>query len=217
VEDDNDEEEEEVCNEGVATAIAKVLPALRCLRKRAIMMEEGTEPQRKKFRLFNYDRAIMCINEDYLGPDALFSHYFERVCRVTRGIVEQILQVAGNATSFFTLQQHNKVTGKAGIRPEAKVLIALKQMVFGVAGIATTDYFQMSDMTARKCLKDLCKIISTSPELRSKYLRSPTRADTCQLSRMHEIEFGVPGCIGCLDCMHVYWRMHMSTSVAWTV
>jgi Plant transposon protein len=85
-------------------------------------------------------------------------------------------------------------------------LAALKQMAFGVAGIAFTDYFQMSDTTARKCLKDLCKIISTSPELCSKYLRSQMRADARQLSRMDEIDVGVPGCIGCLDCMHVYWR-----------
>jgi len=119
--------------------------------------------------------------------------------------VEVLLQVAGTSSSFFTLQQNN-VTGKDGIRPEAKILIALKQLAFGTSAIAFTDYFQMSDTTARHSMKELCNIISSSPELRGKYLRTPTKTDAKRLSRMHEVEFGVPGCIGCLDCMHVYWR-----------
>ena len=56
---------------------------------------------------------------------------------------------------LFCILQHNKVTGKEGFRPKAEVLIALKQMTFGTAGITFTDYFQMSDTIARNSMKEL--------------------------------------------------------------
>jgi Plant transposon protein len=204
--DEDDEDEDRNTAAPATTALVKAMPALRRLRKRALFKEQHGSPKRKKPAAFDYERAILCINQDYLGPDPLFGHYFERVFRVSQGIVEKIMQVAATTSDFFTRLQRNKCTGKEGIRPEAKVLIALKQLAFGVSGIAFADYFQMSDTTARKCMKDLCRIIATSTELRDKYLRSPMRADARRLSAMHEAEFGVAGCIGCLDCMHVYWR-----------
>jgi hypothetical protein len=145
----DEEEEEEVEDASICvpvTAIVKAMPCLRRLRKR-LLMDPDEAPQRKKPRLFDYQRAKLCIAQDYLGPDPFFGHYFERVFRVTRGIVEKLIQVDGSSSSFFT-QQQNKVTGKEGICPEAKVLIALKQLAFGVSGVAFTDYFQMSDTTA---------------------------------------------------------------------
>jgi Plant transposon protein len=202
--DDAEEGEEEQL---VSTlAIAEALPVFRRKQRRLKLASEnnGEEPVRKKPRVFDYEGAMNCVQRDYLGPDPLFGHYFERVFRVSRGIVERLIQVTGAASSFFQLQ-HNRVTDKPGIRPEVKILCALKQLAFGTSGTAFLDYFQMSDTTARKCLKDFAKIVATS-DLREVYLRSPTKADARRLSRMHEVEFGVPGCIGCLDCTHVYWR-----------
>jgi Plant transposon protein len=205
--DDEEEEEEERQSSLVSTlAIAEALPVLRRKQRRLRLVAEnnGEEPVRKKPRLFDYEGAMNCVQRDYLGPDPFFGHYFERIFRVSRGIVERLIQVTGAASSFFQLQ-HNRVTDKPGIRPEVKILCALKQLAFGTSGTAFLDYFQMSDTTARKCLKDFAKIVATS-DLREVYLRSPTKADAQRLSRMHEVEFGVPGCIGCLDCTHVYWR-----------
>jgi Plant transposon protein len=201
---DDEEEEEEQQSLVFTQSLVAALPVLRRKKRRFELGNNNNEPERKKPRKFDYEGAMNCIQRDYLGPDPLFGHYFERVFRVSRGIVETLMQVAGASSDYFTLQ-YNKVTGEPGIHPEAKVLIALKQLAFGTSGIAFLDYFQMSDTSARKCLKDLARIIATS-ELREKYLRSPTKADARKLSQMHEMEFGVPGCLGCLDCMHVCWR-----------
>lgn len=92
-----------------------------------------------------------------------------------------------------------------GIHPECKVLIALKSMAHGCAPSAFLAYFQTGQTTARDCLKKAAKIISHS-HLREEYLRSMTKADAMRVSAMHEQEFGVAGCLGCLDCMHVFWR-----------
>jgi hypothetical protein len=199
--DSDDEDDDEVPNIA-ATVIAEALPLFRRNKRRAEAANNGQAT--KKWRKFDYEGAMNNIQRDYLGPDPFFGHYFERVFRVSRGIVERLLQVAGASSSFFVLQR-NKVTGELGIRPEAKVLIALKQLAFGSSTIAYIDYFQMSDTTGRKCFKDLCKIIATS-ELREEYLGSPTKSDARRLSRMHEVEYGVPGCIGSLYCRHVRWR-----------
>lgn len=32
------------------------------------------------------------------------------------------------------------------------------------------------------------------------------KTDARRVAAMHHEEFGVDGCVGCLDCMHVYWR-----------
>jgi Plant transposon protein len=204
MDEDDEEEQEQLVHAKKAKALAKAMPILRRKQRRLLLANGDDPPVRKKPRRFDYDGAMNCIQRDYLGPDPFFGHYFERIFRVSRGIVEDLMQVLGNRSSFFTLQ-HNKITGLPGIRPEAKVLIALKQLAYGASGMAFLDYFQMSDTTARKCLKDFSKIISTS-HLREQYLRMPSKADAKKLSAMHEMEFGVAGCLGCLDCMHVYWR-----------
>jgi hypothetical protein len=94
--------------------------------------------------------------------------------------------------------------GEKSIYPEVKVLMALKVLAFGVSPSAFMDYFQMSDTTGRRCLKIFCRIIGHHPQLRQKYLREMSKADAMTVSTMHKEEFGVPGCIGCLDCMHVW-------------
>jgi Plant transposon protein len=146
----------------------------------------------------------LAIQEDYLGPQPQYERNFEHIFRVTRGIVEKVMQVAANYDLFFT--QRHFLTGEPGICPEAKVLIGLKQLAFGISCSGFVDYFQMGMTTGRICMKELAKAIANSPELREKYLRNMTTADTRRVSAMHEEEFGVPGCLGCLDCMHVFWR-----------
>jgi Plant transposon protein len=204
-------EEEEPDVESIARAVG----ILRRMRKRVFrgssVEGEGAEDthQRKK-KKYDYERAYRCVQYDYLGIDPLFEKQFDRVFRVTRGIVEQIIQLAGNSSEFFTHRQ--MATGEMGIYPEVKVLMALKTLAFGCSSAAFMDYFQMGTTSARECVRQLCRIISKSPTLRDKYLRKMNRNDAKKVSKLHENEFGVPGCIGCLDCMHVYWR---NCPVAW--
>jgi Plant transposon protein len=48
--------------------------------------------------------------------------------------------------------------------------------------------------------------------LRQNYLRGMSKSDAMVVSNMHYHEFGVRGCIGALDCMHVWWK---NCPVAW--
>jgi Plant transposon protein len=185
--------------EDAVTAIG----ALRRMRKRKEWEDNGEIVQKKT--KYKYQRARDCLYEDYLGPDPLFEKYFERVFRVTRRIVERLIQICGNGSGFFR-HSRNKVTGEPGIYPECKVLIALKQLAYGTSSTAFMDYYQMSDTTARKSLKLFCEIISKS-ELKDVYRRRMTKADARRVSQLHEANFGVSGCVGCLDCFHVYWRL----------
>jgi Plant transposon protein len=173
-------------------------------RKRQRLAERSMLPPRKKAK-YDYERAIMCIRQDYLGDDPLFGKYFERVFRVTRGLAEELITICCNTHSFFR-QAVNKVTGEKGIYPEAKILMALKQLAFGVSPRAFMDYFQMSDQSGRKCLELFCYVIANHPDLKAKYLRRMSKSDAMRVSAMHYQEFGVRGCLGAIDCMHVVWK-----------
>jgi Plant transposon protein len=202
-----DEEQQVERKEDESNALmVNALQAFRRLDKRRRQLEaEVMNPQAKRMRKFDYERARACLYQDYLGPDALFERYYERVFRVSRRITDQLIQICGTSHAFFT-QTTNKITGEKGIYPEAKVLLALKVLAFGVSPVALMDYFQMSDETGRKSVKLFCRIISQHPQLRQKYLRDMSKADAMRVSSLHQHEFGVRGCIGCLDCMHVTWK-----------
>jgi Plant transposon protein len=190
------------------------LHAFRRLLKRherwAEEQDENRPPKKPKVK-YDYERARSCIVQDYLKPDALFERYFEKVFRMSRHIVQQLIEICGATHSFFT-ETTNKITGEKGIYPEVKVLMALKVLAFGVSPVAFMDYFQMSDTSGRRCLRIFCSVISNHPVLRQKYLREMSKSDAMRVSSMHQSEFGVRGCIGCLDCMHVYWK---NCPVAW--
>lgn len=61
--------------------------------------------------------------------------------------------------------------------------------------------------SGRTCVKKLAHVIANSPELRDKHLHPMSPNDTRNVSDPHEREFGVAGCLGCLDCVHVCWRL----------
>jgi hypothetical protein len=108
---------------------------------------------------------------------------------VTKPIVEKIIQICGAADNFFT-QCDLMAEKKPGICPEAKVLIALKQLSYGVSCSAFQDYFHMGETTGREALKRLAKCIANLPELCGKYLRNMSREDAKRVSKMHLDEFG---------------------------
>jgi Plant transposon protein len=207
---DNEEDED---NKVDVAALAEGLSLMRRIeRKHARWEAEAADEQLiSKRRKFDYARARSCIMQDWLGPDPLFSRYFERVFRVSRSITERLIQICGSTHSFFT-HSVNKVTGDPNIYPEAKVLMALKLLGYGVSPSAFMDYFQMSEKTGRYCLRIFCRVVAHHPSLRQNYLRAMSKSDAMVVSNMHFHEFGVRGCIGALDCMHVWWK---NCPVAW--
>ena len=70
----------------------------------------------------------------------------------------------------------------------------------------------MGESTANKCLRYFTDIVSNDYNLNNDYMRQMTREDARKASELHETIHGVPGMIGSLDCMHVYWR---SCPTAW--
>jgi hypothetical protein len=108
-----------------------------------------------------------------------------------------------NADPFFT--QHIYPSGRLGVCPKAKMLIAMKLIGYGISPSGFQDYFQMGITTARKSMLKFLRIISCSA-LRDIYLRSMTREDAKRVSAMHRAKHGVNGMLGSLDCMHVHWK-----------
>lgn len=165
--------------------------------------DAGPLPKRKK-RECNCEGARACVYRDCLGDDPYFGDQFERIFRITKPIFHRIMDAVSSADPFFGFRP-NPVK-KKGIYPEAKVMIALKQLACGCAPTAFLDcYFQMGETTGRECLKKFCQAIVHS-NLKQRCLQKMTREDAKRVSQLHEDEFTVPGVMGCLDCVHVYWR-----------
>ena len=203
--------------EAAAERIARIaLRMIRISRERSEGCgdnEEQEQPRNKKARVssYSYERARLAIESNYFSPTPLFDdRQFERMFRVTKSIVELLIQICGKADPFFTNVQD--VTGRYNISPVAKVLVAIKQLAYGCSPSAFIDYFQMSETSARRSMIKFARIVSTDDELQSVYGRQMTRSDARRLSALHEACHGVAGMVGSLDCMHVGWK---NCPVAW--
>ena len=160
----------------VKSAVAMVAEvALKARRQ----LERGEEEdnaapiKRRRRSRFQHDREKLAIQEDYFSPTPIFNdRQFERTFRITKSMVEEILQICANADPFFTALQD--VTGRFAIAPVAKILMALKQIAYGCCPAAFMDYFQMSETTGRLCLIKFSRLVSSHEALRSVYLRQMT-------------------------------------------
>ena len=85
------------------------------------------------------------------------------------------------------------------------MLAALKVILFGVSFGTFCDYFQMGESTVRQAVSKLAEILNNE-EVMAKYLRKLTKCDAMKVSELHNNQHGIPGMIGCLDCMHVPWE-----------
>jgi len=111
----------------------------------------------------------VCVYQDHLGPDPFFGRQFERTFRISRGIFERLWQIAAAAADEFFVCRKNPVTGRA-MHPEVKLLMGLKQLLFGVPAIGFCDCFQMGETAGRDCMKKLCNAIARDKTLREKHL-----------------------------------------------
>ena len=94
--------------------------------------------------------------------------------------------------------------GALGSSTEAKLLLPLKCLAFGVPPHTFQDYFQMSRILAREC----CIQYDVAIDLlyKEEYLRVPTKEDLIGIVKLHRAKHGVNGMFGSLDCMHTYWK-----------
>jgi hypothetical protein len=166
--------------------------------------KRGSTGPRCRRRRFDHHGAHGNIHRDHLGPDALFGSEVVVFFRLSRPRVQFILEAIGNSgDKFFTTFRKCKF-GRKGPSLEAKVLLPLRVLAYGVAPHAFNDYYQMSVSMARMCVKKFNqKIVHL---FKAEYLRSPTAADIKEITSLHKKVHGVDGMLGSMDCMHTYWK-----------
>lgn len=213
-EQEQERERNEGDNAGIENAVAMVAEVVCKVRRQLERGEEDddlVQPKRRRRSRYQHGRAKRAIQDDYFSPTPIFDDkQFEMIFRITKTMVQRIIQICARSDPFFTEIQD--VSGQYGIAPEAKILIALKQVAYGCSPNAFRDYFQMSEGTARQSLLKVSRIISSDEELTSVFSRRMTRSDARRVSLMHEAQHGVQGMLGSLDCMHVCWK---NCPVAW--
>ena len=203
-----DETEEDVLLLSTVTQAAAIVSIVDESNKRK--RDHRTLPREAK-RSFRHEQAREILHYDYLGPKPLFNgREFDNVFRVSRSRFQSLLEDFGNANLPFYRGEtdcfHNPVPSL-----EAKLLLPLKCMAFGVPPHAFMDYFSMSKTQAKDCCNNFHKFCVKFHQ--DEYLRAPTKADLKSILALHkEKHRGVDGMIGGLDCMHTYWD---KCPVAW--
>jgi hypothetical protein len=159
---------------------------------------------RKKKKKWNHVRALMCIYEDHLGTDPLMSErQFVSHFRVSRARFMRLLHdVRNSGIPFYSGAK--AANGTMGASLEARLLLPLKSIAYGVPPHTFQDYFQMSNTLCDDACRNFDKSIKQLYE--SEYLRLPTPSDLRGLNILHKHQHGANGMFGSLDCMHTYWK-----------
>ena len=173
--------------------------------------------QRNPKRKFRHDHeALHCINRDYMGiPGDLSTPIFAgsefaTMFRISRPRFQRLLEdFASSGDPFFT-PPFVDAAGEEGASLEARPLLPLKSISFGVPPKTFSDYFQMSKTLSKDCYNNF--LAKTTEIYKNEYLRLPTQADVKAVTRLHKHVHGVDGMFGSLDCMHTYWN---KCPVAW--
>jgi hypothetical protein len=203
---------------GVWTAVNAAAASVAVTVTSAVEAEEEDEPdeqpdhrclRRKTRRLFKHHEALQCIMRDYLGPVPLFlGKEFKLMFRISRTRFEQISQDFPNNFPFF--RDSADCTGMVKSSLQAKILLPLKTLAYGVPPHTFCDYFQMSHTHARSCVHEFEKAMLFLYE--KEYLRLPDVGDLKAIVSLHRAKHHVSGMFGSLDCMHVFWK---NCPVAW--
>ena len=166
--------------------------------------DHWSQPRSKRVKL-NHARALFCIREDYLGfphlptvvPNKLKE--FKLHFRLSRDRFECLMADVVQLGYPFYMK-----TTRKGASLEARLLLPLKTLAYGVPPHAFCDYFQMSKSFARDACTEFDKVIK---ELYAKeYLRLPDEEDLKNIVKLHKAVHKVDGMFGSLDCTHTVWK-----------
>jgi Plant transposon protein len=87
---------------------------------------------------------------------------------------------------------------------EAKLLLPIKILAYGVPSHTFTDYFQMSKEHARACCRQFDIVMKKF--YASEYSRFPTPEDFKSIVQQHKEVHQVDGLLGCLVSYHILWK-----------
>ena len=173
-------------------------------------IDHRTLPRGEK-KQWKYHQALHCIKRDYTGPIPQFNDkQFEVMFRVSRSRFDRLRNDIGNHGDPFYICPSFDATGKPGMSLEAKLLLPLKTLAYGVPPHVFCDYFQMSFTHARKCYHKFTDTITKV--YAEEYLRAPDAEDLRNIFQFHELKHGKKGMLGSLDCSHSPWK---NCPVAW--
>ena len=152
----DDDWEELVSYSSYITTISKVV-INECLENNEhddcnIIPNDHRSRQRSKRTCFDHDRAKECIYRDYLGSDALFiGKNFEMMFRLSRSRFQRLMEDISRSSLPFFSGRIKENQGRSPVSLEARLLLPLKCLAYGVPPHAFSDYFQMSRVMAREC------------------------------------------------------------------
>jgi hypothetical protein len=146
----------------------------------------------------------ICIKRDYLGPDPLFGKEFLLMFRLVRPRFEILMQaIKAKEIKFYMTETDGH--GNAACSFQARLLLSLKTLAYGVPAHAFMDCFQTSNDFARGCSFQFDAAVKKC--FIKEFLRLPTKADLKDICRLHKTVHGVDGMApGSLGCTHTFWK-----------
>jgi Plant transposon protein len=160
-------------------------------------------PRRQRID-YDHGRVTKQLYDDWLGPTPRFDDdKFKLIFRILKDRYLRIREDVVNAKIPFYIPKRDAV-GRRGACLDARLLLPLKVLAYGVVANAFFDQFQMSDTFMRHCLLQFDRMMDKL--YREEYLRLPTPEDLKNINNLHHHVHGKEGMFGSLDCMHVYWN-----------
>ena len=126
----------------------------------------------------------MAIQRDYLCLTPLFDgKEFDTMFCISRRCFVRLMIDIGATGDLFYVHHPVDAFGRIGASFEARLLLPLKSLGYGVPPHTFRDYFQMSPTFARDCCRNYNKMIIKL--YKKEYLRLPTAADVKAIFQLH--------------------------------
>jgi hypothetical protein len=110
--------------------------------------------------------------------------------------------VMAKGVKFYNISTNRH--GNPASSLQARLLLPIKTLAYGVPPHAFADYFQMSLQFAHECCKQFDRAIKKC--YMKEFLRLPTAQDLEAICKLHKQIHRVDGMFGSLDCSHTYWK-----------
>ena len=181
-----------------------------CAVEQILLPPDHRHLPRQQKALFRHREAFYCIQRDYFGiPGDLTTpifkdRTFEMMLRLSRSRVQRIFEDIMNTNPHPFYANSTDAAGKKGASLEAKVVLPLKALAYGVPPHAYTDYFQMSKGIAAKSCDEFAATMKRLYD--EEYLRVPDSTNLKMIIILHKEHHRVNGMFGSLDCMHTRWK-----------